>query len=130
MAQTPEGRVKDKIKKLLKERAAWFYMPVQNGMGVVGIPDFIGTYRGIFFAIETKAPNKKPTTRMQRWNKATPNQQMRLQEIAESGGCAIIADDVEQAKFLLDTIDGLLNFPIHQGVLNTTFLLRGPDDGN
>jgi len=104
---TPEGKLKDKVKKLLTERDAWFYMPVQNGMGRVGIPDIIGTYRGRFFAIETKAPNKNPTTEAQRWNKCTPNQQMRIEEIREKGGLAIVCDDVEQAARMLDTIDAL-----------------------
>ena len=36
-------------------------MPMQNGMGTLGIPDFIGHYKGFFFAIETKAPGQKPT---------------------------------------------------------------------
>lgn len=110
MAMTPEAKVKDKVKKLLKDRKAWFYMPVQNGMGKVGIPDFIGTYRGLFFAIETKAPNKNPTTEEQRWNKATANQQMRIEEIRNAGGVAIVADDVEQVHMMLETMDAIRAF--------------------
>jgi hypothetical protein len=110
MAMTPEARVKEKVKKLLKARGAWFYMPVQNGMGKVGIPDFIGTYKGLFFAIETKAPNKTPTSEEQRWNKATPNQQMRIEEIREAGGMAIVCDDVEQAEHMLDVLDAIRVF--------------------
>jgi hypothetical protein len=107
---TPEGRVKAKIKKLLTERDAWFYMPVQNGMGKVGIPDIIGTYKGLFFAIETKAPNKTPTTEEQRWNKATPNQQMRIEEIREKGGMAIVADDITQVEHMLEILDAICIF--------------------
>lgn len=107
MAQTPEGRVKDQIKKLLKHYGIWSYMPVQNGMGVVGIPDIICCYEGLFIGIETKAPNKRPTTFEQRWNKATANQKNRLTEIQESGGIAIVADDVEQVRHLLDEIKPL-----------------------
>lgn len=110
MARTPEARVKDKVKALLKERGAWYYMPVQNGMGKVGIPDFIGTYRGLFFAVETKAPNKNPTTEDQRWNKATPNQQMRIEEIRNAGGMAIVCDDVSQVDNMLATLDAIREF--------------------
>lgn len=107
MAQTPEGRVKDQIKKLLKQHGIWFYMPVQNGMGVVGIPDLVCCYEGLFIGIETKAPNKKPTTFEQRWAKATPNQRNRLTEIQEAGGIAFVADDVEQVRQLLNEIKPL-----------------------
>lgn len=102
MAMTPEGRVKAAVKKLLKARGIWHYMPVQNGMGVVGIPDIICCWDGMLVALETKAPNKNPTTIEQRWKKATPNQQNRITEINEAGGIAMVVDDVEQVRMLLD----------------------------
>ncbi len=105
MAMTPEGRLKKKVKALLNERGAWSYMPVQNGMGVVGIPDFIVCYKGFLVGIETKAPLKNPTTPEQRWKKATPNQQNRLQEIRESGGIAEVVDDVAQVEEMLRVTD-------------------------
>lgn len=104
---TPEGRVKDKIKKLLKAHKIWFYMPVQNGMGVVGIPDLICCYEGLFIGIETKAPAKRPTTFEQRWNKATANQQARMREIQKAGGIAFVADDVQQVEEVLNSIKPL-----------------------
>ncbi len=57
MANTPEGKVKDKIKKMLKEHGAYFHMPVQNGMGAPTL-DFVGCYCSHYFAIEAKAPGK------------------------------------------------------------------------
>jgi hypothetical protein len=83
MARTPEGKVKDAVKKLLKERGIFFYMPVQNGMGVVGIPDLICCDQGAFLAIETKAPGKR--------GNLTPNQEHRIMEIHAAGGAAIVA---------------------------------------
>lgn len=90
MAITPEGRVKAAVKKLLKEHGIWFYMPVQNGMGVVGIPDFICCYDGEFLAIETKAPGKR--------NMLTANQEHRIMEIHKAGGAALVIDDISQLK--------------------------------
>ena len=92
--QTPEGRVKDKVKKLLKEYGIWYYMPVQNGMGVVGIPDLICCWEGRMLAIETKAPGKL--------NNVTPNQQKRLAEIKRAGGHALVIDDVDVLKEYLN----------------------------
>ena len=81
MARTPEGRVKDAVKRVLKERGIWFFMPVQNGMGMVGIPDFICCHAGRFLAIETKAPDNPED--------ATYNQEQFRVAITGSGGISI-----------------------------------------
>jgi Holliday junction resolvase len=93
MAQTPEGRVKAAIKVWLKlQPNCWFYMPVSNGMGTMGIPDIVGCYMGMFFAIEVKAPGKVENT--------TPLQKMQIALINGSHGHAIVADSLEQVKGL------------------------------
>lgn len=98
---TPEGRVKRDIQKYLTEKGVWFagkkapplvtgwmYMPVSNGMGVVGIPDFCGIYKTRPLYIETKAPGKLSTT--------TVNQDERHKEIRLASGIVIVADSVER----------------------------------
>lgn len=62
MSQTPEGRVKDGIKRVLRNAGAYYHMPVQNGMGRPSL-DFVGCHQGRFFAIEAKAGAKQPTPR-------------------------------------------------------------------
>lgn len=59
---TPEGKIKEKVKSVLRNYMTYWHCPVQNGMGAPSL-DFVGCYRGMFFAIETKAGNKKPTPR-------------------------------------------------------------------
>lgn len=62
---TPEGKIKAKVKALLKRYSAvYHHMPVQNGMGEPTL-DFVCCVNGYFLAIETKAPGKKPTPRQQ-----------------------------------------------------------------
>jgi len=85
---TPEGKVKAAVKKALKDKGIWYFLPVSNGMGQVGIPDFICCYEGKFLAVETKAPGKRGYT--------TPNQERVLKEISDHGGLAIVVDDVQQ----------------------------------
>jgi len=87
---TPEGKVKDAVKKVLKKHGVWYFMPMQNGFGVVGIPDFICCFHGIFLGIETKAPGKREQT--------TPNQDRVLREIKEHGGYTIVVDDAKQLE--------------------------------
>ena len=94
MAQTPEGRVKDAVKKYLKSIGAYYYMPVSNGMGRVGAPDFMVCWRGKFYGVETKAPGKLTNT--------TPNQERELSGIAAAGGVAVVIDDVEQLRAIFE----------------------------
>lgn len=101
---TPEGKVKEDVHAILKSTGlvktgvrkhlrpspttGWYYMPVQNGMGVTGIPDFIGHYRSVFFAIETKAPGKLD-------NLSGP-QEDRRDEIMCTSGSYFLTDDAAQ----------------------------------
>jgi hypothetical protein len=63
---TPEGAVKNKVKRLLATygKDLWYDMPVPGGYGKPTL-DFIGCYRGYFFAIETKAGRGKLTPRQE-----------------------------------------------------------------
>jgi len=97
MAKTPEGKVKDSVKQFLKERGAWFFMPVSNGMGQVGIPDIIVCYKGVFVAIETKAPGKVTNV--------TSNQERVLHAIRLNDGFAFVVDSSDDLKLLFDSID-------------------------
>lgn len=79
MAKTPEGKVKDKIKKALKEHGAYYYMSVPYGYGAPTL-DFTGCHRGRFFAIEAKAPGNKPT----------PRQELTAQEMKAAGAAVFV----------------------------------------
>lgn len=80
---TPEGKVKEKVKKLLKSNGAYYHMPVQNGMGAPSL-DFIGCHRGLYYGIETKASNKQPT----------PRQETTINQIRAAGGLAFVVNEV------------------------------------
>ncbi|MFZ9326828.1 MAG: hypothetical protein ACO24H_05145 [Polynucleobacter sp.] len=91
---TPEGKVKEAVKRLLKERKIWYFMPSANGFGKVGIPDIICCCDGKFLAIETKAPGKR--------NNTTANQERCIEDIRTARGWALVVDDVEQVREFLD----------------------------
>ena len=80
---TPEGKIKTKVKELLKQHGAYWHMPVQNGMGAPSL-DVVGCHRGAYFAVETKAGNKKPT----------PRQEITMQQIRSAGGLAFLVNEV------------------------------------
>jgi len=54
MSITPEGKVKDQIKKILNNRKILFFMPNMSGMGAAGLPDFIICIDGQMIAVEAK----------------------------------------------------------------------------
>lgn len=56
--------------------------------------DYIGCYRGKYFAVETKAPGKKPTDR----------QNMIIDRMRKAGGAVFIIDgDLTELKHWIDT---------------------------
>lgn len=61
MATTPEGKVKARVIKQLKEAGVYYFMPATGGFGRSGVPDIIGCVDSVFFGIECKAGKNKPT---------------------------------------------------------------------
>jgi len=94
MARTPEGRVKDDIKRFLKTNGIWYFMTSTGGFGRSGVPDFVCCWNGRFLAIEAKAPGKR--------NNTTDLQDDEIAAIHKAGGAAIVVDDVQQLQPLLE----------------------------
>ena len=83
MANTPEKKVKERVKALCKHYGAYFTMPVMTGMASNGTPDFLICRAGQFAGVETKAGRGKPTKL----------QMVRLTEIVRSGGTALVINE-------------------------------------
>jgi hypothetical protein len=66
MADTPEKKVKDKLRKYLTQLGIYHFMPPANGFGRAGIPDIVGCYNGQFVAFECKAGKNIPTALQER----------------------------------------------------------------
>jgi hypothetical protein len=76
--RTPEGKVKDAIKKFLDQQGhCWYFMPVPSGRGRPAL-DFVGCYKGRAFMIEAKADGGKETAR-----------QLRCRLDAQRVGCVV-----------------------------------------
>lgn len=91
MAQTPEAKVKKKIKDFLKTLPyCFFFSPIGSAYGEAGIPDIIVSLNGKFIGIEVKRPgNERGTTKLQDYA---------LENIRASGGVAFVASNVETVK--------------------------------
>lgn len=94
MKKIPEKLVKDRVKKLLKEYRCYVFMPVQSGYGSATL-DFLGTHRGRFFAVETKAPGRK----------LSPRQELIADMIRAAGGAVFIIGEEYYEE--LNTFSGM-----------------------
>jgi Holliday junction resolvase len=83
---TPEGKVKEQVKRLLESQGTYYFMPVSNGMGRHGIPDIICCHYGHFLAIETKAGK----------GKVTALQEREMARMRMSGAHTIVVNDNEE----------------------------------
>lgn len=93
MASTPEAKVKEKIKKILKEHNVYFAMPMGTGYGNSGVPDFLCCVNGKFLAIEAKAGKGIPTAL----------QEKNMRDIKAAGGLAMVVNE-NNFDFLNQTI--------------------------
>jgi hypothetical protein len=85
-SMTGEGLVKAQVKELLDHLKAYYFMPVQTGMGAKTL-DFLCCVRGQFIGIETKKPRSKGPTKLQ---------SLCIEEINLAGGQAFWCDNVIQ----------------------------------
>jgi hypothetical protein len=97
MARTAEGKVKDAVTKIFKDRGAYYFFPVTGGFGRSGVPDIVACYKGRFIGIECKAGN----------NKATALQDREMFKIETAQGIAAVVNEksTDYVTKVLDAID-------------------------
>lgn len=67
---------------------------------MAGLPDLVGCYRGHMFGLETKMPEGK---------NASPVQRLRHTQIKAAGGVAVVVRSVADAMAVLDAIDASID---------------------
>jgi len=83
MALTPEGKVKAKVVRILKDEGVYYFFPATGGYGRSGVPDIVCCVNGHFFAVECKAGKNKPTLL----------QVNEIESIRRAGGVAVVANE-------------------------------------
>lgn len=94
MANTPENRVKIKLRKLLKQRRLVWSTSTTHGFGSSGMPDYIVCAYGFFLGVECKTPGKE----------ATELQKKKMRDIGDSGGLSMVYDGSPTAHAYLITL--------------------------
>ena len=80
---TPEGKVKERAKRILDSIGAYYFMPATGGFGRSGVPDIVGCFNGLFFAIECKSGKNIPTALQER----------EMKNIKKAGGEAWVVNE-------------------------------------
>jgi Holliday junction resolvase len=83
MALTPEGRIKAKVTKILREEGVYYFFPATHGYGRSGVPDIVCCVAGKFLGIECKAGKNKPTAL----------QVHEIEQIRRAGGAAVVVNE-------------------------------------
>lgn len=97
---TPEGKVKAKVDRMLKQFGVWFFSPQAGPFGRAGIPDRIACVNGHFVGIEVKADKTKKPTELQ---------VQCMRNIETSGGrCFVVFDDasLDEARLYISEVLG------------------------
>lgn len=114
-----ENDVKKLAKKVFDDALAWSYAPIQNGMGVHGIPDrigcvpvrvtpeMVGSVVGLFVAVEAKRPGR----RGEKNAGATGQQIDQLRGIIDAGGIAVLVDGEADAAQLRRALGNMQDQP-------------------
>ena len=90
MAMTPEGKVKEVVKKFLKEKGIYYIMPATGGYGSSGAPDIVVCHKGKFYGLEIKSGANKPTAL----------QMDNLDRIEKNGGYAIVINESNVNQYM------------------------------
>lgn len=92
-----EKQFENKIKRLLKERGAWFLKTFSNGIQRAGVPDLLVCYKGRFIGIEVKAEK----------GVISPLQIREIVHIRKAGGYALEVrpSNLDDLIKILDEID-------------------------
>jgi len=96
MAQTPETKVKTKIKAVLKKHGVYYTMPIGGAFSNIGTPDFLVCHKGYFIGIEAKAGKNKPTAL----------QEKHMEDIRAAGGIAFVIneDNINTLDIILEKL--------------------------
>ena len=100
MAMTPEAKVKKAVVKQLKNIKAYYFFPATGGYGKSGVQDIVGCFKGMFFGIECKAGDNKPT----------PLQEKNLREIQAASGFDLVVNEKN-----MDKVESLLLEAVYDG---------------
>ncbi len=80
----------------LRRKGAYCWKNHGSEYSIAGLPDITGVYKGMFFAFETKLPEKRSNT--------SPKQDREMEKIRLAGGMAKVVCTIQEAEMYLDEL--------------------------
>jgi hypothetical protein len=95
MAQTPEGKLQEEVKKYLESKGAITYKNQATKFSKAGYPDMMVWYRGVGFLLEFKVKGNYPSVIQKAWS----------HKLAAAGVIDVIAYSLDQVEEVIKLID-------------------------
>lgn len=96
-----ESTITAEIQRYLSKLPDWWGFKVQGGGSQMrGVPDIVGSYRGLFVGFEVKRPVVGKLSKLQ---------EHRIEQIKSAGGHAFVVYGVEDVKRAFDGLASLTN---------------------
>lgn len=93
--QTPEGKLKEDVRNLLRARGAAWTEPASNQFSTRKKVDFNICYKGHFLAVETKIHPREPTSLQLEF----------MAEVMEAGGSTVVVYELQELEDALAKVD-------------------------
>lgn len=101
MAQTPEGKFQEEVKKYLEGLGAITYKNQQGRFTKAGYPDMMVWYRGFGFLLEFKVKGNYPSAIQRAWS----------HKLADAGVMDVVAYSLDEVKEVVELIDWVYDNP-------------------
>ena len=95
---TPEGYVKDDVKRILKKYHVYYFMTKGSSYGRQGVADFVCCFHGKYLEVETKADKRCKQTAMQKYDEEMVKGAGGIYLLIHSGNLPVLIDCLERIK--------------------------------
>lgn len=91
------AKTNDLFRETAKKEPLWYYKTSGNAFGRPGVPDYLGTYDGVSFAIELKSPGEEPTAK----------QYDEMSKLSRAGATVTVCWTMDDVKSFMDKVRGI-----------------------
>jgi Holliday junction resolvase len=88
-----EANLTKRVRAWLDQKGCWSFKVAGGPLQRRGVPDILGCYEGVFFAIELKAPG----------GKVSPSQKVEIERLRAAGAAVCVARTIGEVENFFNT---------------------------